>query len=197
MYERFTERARRVMQIATQEAQRFNHEYLDTSHILLGLLIEGSGAASHELKKFGLDRYEIRLRVAELIQPGTNTHPIKILPQTPRAKQLIEQAHKEMHYLAHTYVGTEHLLLALLRAPENTACQVLIGLGVELEKMRQSVLESFQAKPLIEDSAEFQCIRIEFSDAPTDAEEALENALRKCRPELSGKKIDSITIHSH
>lgn len=111
MYERFTDRARKVMQLANQEAQRFNHEYIGTEHILLGLIKEGSGVAANLLKGLDIDTRRIRLEVEKIVQTGP--HPVRLgkLPQTPRAKKVLEYAIEEARNLRHSYVGTEHLLL--------------------------------------------------------------------------------------
>ena len=114
MYERFTDRARKVMQLANQEAQRFNHEYIGTEHVLLGLIKEGSGVAANVLKNLDVDLRKIRLEVEKLVQSGPDMVTMGKLPQTPRAKKVIEYAMEEARNLNHNYVGTEHILLGLL-----------------------------------------------------------------------------------
>ena len=111
MYERFTDRARKVMQLANQEAQRFNHEYIGTEHILLGLIKEGSGVAANVLKNLDVDLRKIRLEVEKLVQSGPDMVTMGKLPQTPRAKKVIEYSMEEARNLNHNYVGTEHILL--------------------------------------------------------------------------------------
>jgi ATP-dependent Clp protease ATP-binding subunit ClpC len=140
MYERFTDRARKVMQLANQEAQRFNHEYIGTEHILLGLVKEGSGVAANVLKNLDVDLRKIRLEVEKLVQSGPDMVTMGKLPQTPRAKKVIEYAVEEARNLNHNYVGTEHLLLGLLREEEGVAAQVLRNLGLKLEDVREEVL---------------------------------------------------------
>ncbi|MBR0238230.1 MAG: ATP-dependent Clp protease ATP-binding subunit [Thermoguttaceae bacterium] len=140
MYERFTDRARRVMQLANQEAQRFNHEYIGTEHILLGLIKEGSGVAANVLKNLGIDLRKIRLEVENVVNPGPDMVTMGKLPQTPRAKKVIEYSMEEARNLNHNYVGTEHLLLGLLREHEGVAAQVLMNLGLRLEDVRDEVL---------------------------------------------------------
>ncbi|MEZ5944041.1 MAG: ATP-dependent Clp protease ATP-binding subunit [Planctomycetaceae bacterium] len=140
MYERFTDRARKVMQLANQEAQRFNHEYIGTEHILLGLVKEGSGVAANVLKNLDVDLRKIRLEVEKIVQSGPDLVTIGKLPQTPRAKKVIEYAMEEARNLNHNYVGTEHLLLGLLREQEGVAAQVLMNLGLKLEDVREEVL---------------------------------------------------------
>lgn len=140
MYERFTDRARKVMQLANQEAQRFNHEYIGTEHILLGLVKEGSGVAANVLKNLEVDLRKIRLEVEKIVQSGPDMVTMGKLPQTPRAKKVIEYAMEEARNLNHNYVGTEHLLLGLIREQEGVAAQVLMNLGLKLEDVREEVL---------------------------------------------------------
>ena len=140
MYERFTDRARKVMQLANQEAQRFNHEYIGTEHVLLGLVKEGSGVAANVLKNLDVDLRRIRNEVEKIVQSGPDMVTMGKLPQTPRAKKVIEYAMEEARNLNHNYVGTEHLLLGLLREQEGVAAQVLMNLGLKLEDVREEVL---------------------------------------------------------
>ncbi|MCH2202538.1 MAG: ATP-dependent Clp protease ATP-binding subunit [Fuerstiella sp.] len=140
MYERFTDRARKVMQLANQEAQRFNHEYIGTEHVLLGLVKEGSGVAANVLKNLDIDLRKIRIEVEKIVQTGPDMVTMGKLPQTPRAKKVIEYAMEEARNLNHNYVGTEHLLLGLLREQEGVAAQVLMNLGMKLEDVRDEVL---------------------------------------------------------
>ena len=140
MYERFTDRARKVMQLANQEAQRFNHEYIGTEHVLLGLIKEGSGVAANVLKNLDVDLRKIRLEVEKLVQSGPDMVTMGKLPQTPRAKKVIEYSMEEARNLNHIYVGTEHILLGLLREQEGVAAQVLMNLGLKLEDVREEVL---------------------------------------------------------
>src|ERR1700741_71104 len=118
MYERFTDRARKVMQLANQEAQRFNHEYIGTEHILLGLVKEGSGVAANVLKNLDVDLRKIRHEVENIVLPGPEMVTMGKLPMTPRAKKVIEYAMDEARTMLHNYVGTEHLLLGLMREQE-------------------------------------------------------------------------------
>src|ERR1700677_3424008 len=140
MYERFTDRARKVMQRANQEAQRFNHEYIGAEHVLLGLVKEGSGVAANVLKNLDVDLRKIRLEVEKLVQSGPDMVTMGKLPQTPRAKKVIEYSMEEARNLNHNYVGTEHILLGLLREQEGVAAQVLMNLGLKLEEVREEVL---------------------------------------------------------
>ncbi len=140
MFERFTDRARKVMALANQEAQRFNHEYIGTEHILLGLVKEGSGVGATVLKNLDVDIKKLRLEVEKLVKSGPDMVTMGKLPQTPRAKKVIEYAIEEARALNHNYVGTEHILLGLLRESEGIAAQVLMNLGLKLEDVRQEVL---------------------------------------------------------
>src|SRR5438445_1430823 len=142
MYERFTDRARDVMQLANREAQRFNHEYIATEHSLLGLVRERSGVAAQVLKGLNIDLQKIRLEVEKIVQSGPDMVTMGRLPQTPRAKKVIEYAIEEAQSLHHDYVGTEHLLLGLLREDEGVASQVLMNLGLKLEGAKAQVLAS-------------------------------------------------------
>jgi len=140
MFERFTDRARKVMALANQEAQRFNHEYIGTEHILLGLVKEGSGVGANVLKNLDVDLRKVRLEVEKLVKAGPEMVTMGKLPQTPRAKKVIEYAIEEARNLNHNYVGTEHLLLGLLREHDGVAAQVLMNLGLKLEEVREEVL---------------------------------------------------------
>jgi ATP-dependent Clp protease ATP-binding subunit ClpC len=140
MFERFTDRARKVMALANQEAQRFNHEYIGTEHILLGLVKEGSGVGATVLKNLDVDIKKLRLEVEKLVKSGPDMVTMGKLPHTPRAKKVIEYAIEEARSLNHNYVGTEHLLLGLLRETEGIAAQVMMNLGLRLEDVRQEVL---------------------------------------------------------
>ncbi len=140
MFERFTDRARKVMALANQEAQRFNHEYIGTEHILLGLVKEGSGVGANVLKNLGVDLRKVRIEVEKLVKSGPEMVTMGKLPQTPRAKRVIEYAIEEARNLNHNYVGTEHLLLGLLREQDGVAAQVLMNLGLKLDDVREEVL---------------------------------------------------------
>jgi ATP-dependent Clp protease ATP-binding subunit ClpC len=140
MFERFTDRARKVMALANQEAQRFNHEYIGTEHVLLGLVKEGSGVGANVLKNLAVDLRKVRLEVEKLVKSGPEMVTMGKLPHTPRAKRVIEYAIEEARNLNHNYVGTEHLLLGLLREQDGVAAQVLMNLGLKLDDVREEVL---------------------------------------------------------
>ena len=128
------------MALPNQEAQRFNHEYIGTEHILLGLVKEGSGVGATVLKNLDVDIKKLRLEIEKLVKSGPDMVTMGKLPQTPRAKKVIEYAIEEARALNHNYVGTEHLLLGILRETEGIAAQVLMSLGLKLEDVRQEVL---------------------------------------------------------
>ncbi len=130
------------MQLANQEAQRFNHEYIGTEHILLGLIREGSGVAANVLKHLEVDLHKIRFDLEMLIHSEPDKVSMGKLPQTPCAKRVIEYAMEEARTLDHDYVGTEHMLLGLLR--ENEAALVLLNLGVPLDKVRAEIQATLQ-----------------------------------------------------
>jgi ATP-dependent Clp protease ATP-binding subunit ClpC len=140
MFNRFTERARKVILLAKEEAKRFNHDYIGTEHILLGLVREGEGVAAAVLASFGLTSDKIRIEVEKLVQPGPSTVISGDLPFTPKAKKVMELATEEARALGHNYIGTEHLLLGLIREGEGVASQVLMNLGMELERVREEVM---------------------------------------------------------
>ncbi len=141
MFNRFTERARKVIILAKEEARRFNHDYIGTEHILLGLIREGEGVASAVLQKLGISLENIRLEIEKLVQPGPTTQIIGDIPFTPRAKKSLELAAEEARSLGHNYIGTEHILLGLIREGEGIASQVLLNLGMDLNSVRNEVME--------------------------------------------------------
>jgi len=141
MFNRFTERARKVIILAKEEAKRFNHDYIGTEHILLGLIREGEGVASIVLKSMELDLNQIKTEVEKFIQPGTKTVITGDIPFTPQAKKAIELAMDEANSLGHNYIGTEHLLLGLIREGEGVAAQVLFNLGLDVNKVREGIMD--------------------------------------------------------
>ncbi|MBI3822269.1 MAG: hypothetical protein HY289_06275 [Planctomycetes bacterium] len=140
MYEKFTDRARKVMQLTADEAMRFNHEYIGTEHLLLALISEGSGVAANVLKNLEVNMHKVRFEVERIVQAGPDMVMTGRRPQTPRAKKALEFAIEEARALGHDLVGTEHLLLGVLREGEGLAAQVLMNMGVRLETVREEVL---------------------------------------------------------
>jgi ribose 5-phosphate isomerase len=140
MFERFTDRSRKAMALANQEAQRFNHAFIGTEHILLGLVKEGSGVGATVLKNLGIDLRSVRLEVEKIVKLGPDMVATAKLPQTPRAKKVVEYAILEARSFNHSYIGTEHMLLGLLREHDGVAAQILINLGLTLQEVRSQVL---------------------------------------------------------
>ena len=138
MFERFTDRARRVVVLAQEEARLLNHDYIGTEHILLGLIQEGDGVAARALQSLGISLDAVRARVEDIIGRGDEQSPSHI-PFTPRAKKVLELSLREALQLGHNYIGTEHILLGLIREGEGVAAQVLVELGGDLERVRQEV----------------------------------------------------------
>ena len=141
MFNRFTERARKVIVLAKEEAKRFNHDYIGTEHLLLGLIREGEGVAAAVLQKLGLDLESIRIEVEKVVQPGPQTQVMGDIPFTPRSKKALELSAEEARALGHNYIGTEHLLLGLIREGEGVAYRVFLNMGVDLEKVRNEIME--------------------------------------------------------
>jgi ATP-dependent Clp protease ATP-binding subunit ClpC len=140
MFERFTERARRVVVLAQDEARMLSHTYIGTEHILLGLIHEGNGVAARTLESLGISLAVVRQQVEEIIGRGQQ-QPSGHIPFTPRAKKVLELSLREALQLGHTYIGTEHILLGLIHEGDGVAAQVLVGLGVDLDRARQQVIQ--------------------------------------------------------
>jgi ATP-dependent Clp protease ATP-binding subunit ClpC len=140
MFERFTDRARRVVVLAQEEARMLNHNYIGTEHILLGLIHEGEGVAAKALESLGISLEAVRQQVEEIIGQGTSA-PTGHIPFTPRAKKVLELSLREALQLGHNYIGTEHILLGLIREGEGVAAQVLQKLGADLNRVRQQVIQ--------------------------------------------------------
>ncbi len=140
MFERFTDRARRVVVLAQEEARMLNHNYIGTEHILLGLIHEGEGVAAKGLESIGISLEAVRSQVEEIIGQGQQA-PSGHIPFTPRAKKVLELSLREALQLGHNYIGTEHILLGLIREGEGVAAQVLVKLGADLSRVRQQVIQ--------------------------------------------------------
>ena len=140
MFERFTDRARRVVVLAQEEARMLNHNYIGTEHILLGLIHEGEGVAAKALESLGISLESVREQVQEIIGQGQQA-PSGHIPFTPRAKKVLELSLREALQLGHNYIGTEHILLGLIREGEGVAAQVLVKLGADLNRVRQQVIQ--------------------------------------------------------
>ncbi|MBN1256534.1 MAG: AAA family ATPase, partial [Planctomycetes bacterium] len=151
MFEKFTDRARKVIRLARQEAERLGHEFIGTEHILLGLVKEGSGVAANVLENLNIDLEKVRLEVEKYVSASTETmSSATSLPFTPKAKKVLEFAMDEARSLEHNYIGTEHLLLGLLREQEGMAAQVLLNLNIKLEDVRAEVMDLLGAEPMTE-----------------------------------------------
>ncbi|WP_040833023.1 ATP-dependent Clp protease ATP-binding subunit [Nocardia brevicatena] len=155
MFERFTDRARRVVVLAQEEARMLNHNYIGTEHILLGLIHEGEGVAAKSLESLGISLEGVRSQVEEIIGQGQQA-PSGHIPFTPRAKKVLELSLREALQLGHNYIGTEHILLGLIREGEGVAAQVLVKLGADLNRVRQQVIQllsGYQGKEPVESGA--------------------------------------------
>jgi ATP-dependent Clp protease ATP-binding subunit ClpA len=146
MFERFTDRARRVVVLAQEEARMLNHNYIGTEHILLGLIHEGEGVAAKALESLGISLDAVRQQVEEIIGPGQQA-PSGHIPFTPRAKKVLELTRREAEHLGHNYIGTEHILLGLIREGDGVAAQVLVMLGGDLNRVRQTVIQVMHGHP--------------------------------------------------
>jgi ATP-dependent Clp protease ATP-binding subunit ClpC len=152
MFEKFTDKARRVVVLAQEEAKLLNHNYIGTEHILLGLIHEGEGVAAKALESLGINLDAVRDQVQEIIGQGQQA-PSGHIPFTPRAKKVLELSLREALQLGHSYIGTEHLLLGLIREGEGVAAQVLTRLGADTNRVRQQVIQllsGFQGKETVQ-----------------------------------------------
>ena len=141
MFERFTERARRVVVLAQEESRLLNHNYIGTEHLLLGLLHEGEGVAAKALEELGISLDAVRQRVEDMIGQGSSAPIEGHIPFTPRAKKVLELALREGLQLGHNYIGTEHILLGLVREGEGVAAQVLVQMGADLDRVRHATIQ--------------------------------------------------------
>src|SRR5438874_6349733 len=139
MFERFTDRARRVVVLAQEEARMLNHNYIGTEHILLGLIHEGEGVAAKALQELGIELMVVRTQVEAMIGQGQSV-PTGHIPFTPRAKKVLELSLREALQLGHNYIGTEHILLGLIREREGVGAQVLQKVGADLDAVRKQVV---------------------------------------------------------
>jgi ATP-dependent Clp protease ATP-binding subunit ClpC len=151
MFERFTDRARRVVVLAQEEARMFNHNYIGTEHILLALIREGGGVAAQALESLGITEAAARQQVEEIIGRGQQDPPRGHIPFTPRAKKTLQLSMREAIALGHAYIGTEHILLGLVRVGEGPAVQVLNALGVDPNGVRQQVIQLVSARRVQEE----------------------------------------------
>jgi ATP-dependent Clp protease ATP-binding subunit ClpC len=173
MFERFSDPARRVVVLAQEEARLLNHNYIGTEHILLGVIHEGEGVAARALRSLGINLDAVRQEVDEIIGRG-GSPPSGHIPFTPRAKKVLELSLREALQLGHNYIGTEHILLGLLREGEGVACQVLVKLGANLPKVRARVYELLAGGATEETTAE----RVPIPPLSSELREVIEEARR-------------------
>ena len=147
MFERFTDRARKIVALANQEAKRLNRDYIDTEHVLLGLIKEGSGVGANALKDAGVDLRTLRIDVEKLLQSGIPHETPDKLPQMPQFKKVLEYSISAAHGMNHRYVGSEHILLGLIQEPDGIAGNVLRNQGLNFELLRKQVLHLLQPPP--------------------------------------------------
>ena len=151
MYERFTDRARKVMALANQEAQRFNHDKIGSEHVLLGIIKEGSGVGASVLKDYGLDIRILREDVLKLVKEGPEIVTMGKLPQSPRTKKIIEYAIEYARSLNHNYVGTEHILGSLVSEKEGIASQILVSKGFDEKRIKEDLENLLGVSPRAEE----------------------------------------------
>jgi ATP-dependent Clp protease ATP-binding subunit ClpA len=179
MFERFTDRARRVVVLAQEEARLLNHNYIGTEHLLLGLIHEGEGVAARALESLGISLEAVRAQVEEIIGQGQSA-PVGHIPFTPRAKKVFELSLREALQLGHNYIGTEHILLGLVREGEGVAAQVLVKLGADLARVRQQVVQVLSGYAGGEDvGARMRLVRMTVPDDLREAEEQLAQVRRE------------------
>ncbi len=174
MHENFTDRARRALTLANQEAQRLAHDHIGTEHLLLGIVKEGSGLAAIVLQQFRIDLTTVRHEVEKLGHGPSRTSPLK-LEHTERLRRVLDYAQSEAAALSHNYVGTEHLLLGLLQEPEGTAARVLAKLDLKLDLVRASVLNLLGKAPLSKEPLLTQAMNdlaLHLADHPIEPETA-------------------------
>jgi ATP-dependent Clp protease ATP-binding subunit ClpC len=210
MFERFTDRARNVVVLAQEEARMLNHNYIGTEHILLGLINENQGLAARALESAGIGLEPARQRVEEIIGHGQRA-PSGHIPFTPRAKKVLELSLREALQLSHNYIGTEHILLGLIREGEGVATVVLVDLGADLNRLRQQVIQLQADNPMTEemprtaqaraaaraeaaraDAAQAEVVRVEAAQAEAARLEAARAAAARAESSAQTRKLDEI-----
>jgi ATP-dependent Clp protease ATP-binding subunit ClpC len=196
MFERFTDRARNVVVLAQDEARLLNHNYIGTEHILLGLIHEGEGVAAKALDLLGISLAAVRQQVEEIIGRGQQA-PSGHIPFTPRAKKVLELSLREALQLGHNYIGTEHILLGLIREGKGVAAQVLVKLGGNLDRVRQQVIALEQENPTTEELPPAARRRTVRTHPPAAAEAFAhaerENAVLAAKMEEILSRLDAIS----
>jgi ATP-dependent Clp protease ATP-binding subunit ClpA len=187
MFERFTDRARRVVVLAQEEARLLNHNYLGTEHLLLGLIHEGQGVAAKALESLGISQEAVQAQVEEIIGQG-EVAPSGRIPFTPRAKKVLELSLREAKQLGHNYIGTEHILLGLIREGEGVAAQVLVRLGAELSPTRRQVIGLLTGDT--EAGAGTRLVHLSMPDELREAEEELAQVRRQKERAIDAEDLD-------
>jgi Clp amino terminal domain, pathogenicity island component len=186
MFERFTDRARRVVVLAQEEARLLGHNFIGTEHLLLGLIHEGDGIAARALESMGIELDVVRQRVTEIVGSGTHAESGHI-PFTPRAKKVLELSLREAQQLGHDYIGTEHILLGLIREGEGVAAQVLVSLGAGLNRVRARVIGSLTGLPATEERTTARPVPAPASDVSGRRERALLSGIRSRLSDLEAR----------
>ena len=189
MFERFTDRARRVVVLAQEEARLLNHNYIGTEHILLGLLDEGEGVAAKALESLGISLEAVRTQVVEVIGQGQSA-PTGHIPFTPRAKKVLELSLREALQLGHNYIGTEHILLGLIREGQGVAAQVLVKLGADQARVRQQVIGLLSGSAGGEAGARARLVRMTVPDDLRELEEQLAQVRRQKQAAIDAEDFD-------
>jgi ATP-dependent Clp protease ATP-binding subunit ClpA len=192
MFERFTDRARRVVVLAQEEARLLNHDYIGTEHLLLGLVHERPGVAAKALESLGISLEAVRAQVEEVIGQGQGA-PTGHIPFTPRAKKVLELSLREALNLGHNYIGTEHILLGLVREGEGVAAQVLVRLGADLPRVRQQVIGLLTGSASGEAGARARLVRMTVPDDLREAEEQLAQVRRQKQAAIDAEDFEQAT----
>jgi ATP-dependent Clp protease ATP-binding subunit ClpC len=192
MFERFTDRARRVIVLAQEEARLLNHNYVGTEHLLLGLAHEGQGVAATTLESLGIRLEALRSQVQEAIEviEQDERAPSGHIPFTPRAKKVLELSLREAKQLGHDYIGTEHLLLGLVREGEGVAAQVLVKLGADLSRVRQQVIQLLSGYAGPEAAAEMRPVPMTVPEDLREASERLAEVRRQKEAAIDAQDFD-------
>jgi ATP-dependent Clp protease ATP-binding subunit ClpA len=190
MFERFTDRARRVVVLAQEEARLLNHNYVGTEHLLLGLIHEGQGVAAMALESLGISLQAVRAEVEEIIGRGQRT-PSGHIPFTPRAKKVLELSLREAKQLGHNYIGTEHILLGLIREGEGVAAQVLVKLAADLSRARGQVIGLLSGDAGTEEAAaRTRLVRLTVPDDLLEAQEQFAQVRREKEAAINAEDFD-------
>jgi ATP-dependent Clp protease ATP-binding subunit ClpA len=192
MFERFTDRARRVVVLAQEEARLLNHNYIGTEHLLLGLVHEGQGVAAKALESLGIRLEAVRAQVQEVIGQGQGA-PTGHIPFTPRAKKVLELSLREALQFGHNYIGTEHILLGLVREGQGVAAQVLVRLGADQARVRQQVIGLLSGSAGGEAGARARLVRMTVPDDLREAEEQLAQVRRQKEAAIDAEDFEQAT----